>query len=287
MLSSFAPPSEETRTLSKYYRLMTPEYIEFKFELSGIFRRFLALLIDGMACIAIVLCCLVVAALAFQLPLANEVLGPLGIVLLVLAVFFVKVGYMWALEWFFAGKTLGKYFMHIRVIQKTGVRLGGMQAFLRNVLRPVDSLPLFLNGLGCYFVGAGFALFSSTQQRLGDFLADTLVVYERPVRLPPPIQLSTEEERFWDDSTFKAHLHRLTPAERKLLLQSSLRREELSMEARLRVFRALSAHLQQEFGFQKPANISDEKLVLSATFQLSSQTAAKKHPHTPVSSFQK
>jgi len=166
--------------------------------------------------------------------------------------------------------------MHIRVIQKTGVRLGGMQAFLRNVLRPVDAVPWFFNALNCYFVGAGFALFSSTQQRLGDFLAHTLVIYERPVRLPPPIQLSTEEERFWSDSTFEAHLQRLTSEERNLLLQSSLQREELSVEARLRVFRALSEHLQREFGFQKPANLSDEKLVLSATSKLLSQASAKK-----------
>jgi hypothetical protein len=158
--------------------------------------------------------------------------------------------------------------MGIRVIQKTGVRLGGMQAFLRNVLRPVDSVPWFFNVLGCYFVGASFALFSSTQQRLGDFLANTLVIYERSVRLPPPIQLSTEEERLWSDSKFEANLHRLTPQERSLLLQSSLQREELSVEARLRVFRALSAHLQHEFGFQKPANLSDEKLVLSAASKL-------------------
>jgi hypothetical protein len=174
--------------------------------------------------------------------------------------------------------------MHIRVIQKTGVRLGGMQAFLRNVVRPVDSLPLFLHALGCYFVGAGFALFSATQQRLGDFLANTLVIYERPVRLPPPLQLTAEEARFWSDNTFAANLHRLTPEERSLLLQSSLQREELSIEARLRVFRALSTHLQHEFGFQKPANLSDEKLVLSAVSQLFPQTSAAKNPkiHNPT-----
>jgi uncharacterized RDD family membrane protein YckC len=280
MQPSAARSSEETRTLSKYYRLTTPEHIEFTFELAGVFRRFLALLIDGLASVSILLTCLFIAALAFQIPTIGEFLGPFAVVLFILAAFLIKVGYMWALEWFFGGRTLGKYFMHIRVIQKTGVRLGGMQAFLRNVVRPVDSLPFFLNVLSCYFVGAGFALFSATQQRLGDFLANTLVIYERPMRLPPPIQLSTEEARFWSDNTFAANLHSLTPEERNLLLQSSLQREELSIEARLRVFRALSTHLQHEFGFQKPANISDEKLVLSAASQLFSQAAAKKTSKT-------
>jgi len=268
------------KTLSKHYQITTPEYIELSFELAGIFRRFLALFIDGGVCVVCLLALYFLASLISHLPPLQGIWEPFAIVFLVLAAFFLKVGYMWFFEWLFRGKTLGKYFMHIRVIQKTGVRVGGMQAFLRNVLRPVDSLPLFLNGLSCYFVGAGFALFSTTQQRLGDFLANTLVVYERPVRLPPPIQLSSEEERFWSDKTFEAHLHSLTAQERNLLLQSSMRREELSIEARLRVFRALSAHLQQEFGFQKPVNISDEKLVLSAVSQLSSSSSKK--PPQPI-----
>jgi len=273
-----AATSRETRMLSKHYRLTTPEYIELEFELAGLFRRFVALLIDGLVAMALLFLCALIAVFMFKLPLLGEALRPLAVVLLILAAFLVKVCYMWALEWFFAGKTLGKYFMHIRVIQKTGVRLGGMQAFLRNLVRPIDALPLLLNTFGCYFVGAGFALFSTTQQRLGDFLANTLVIDERPVRLPPPFQLSLEEERFWKDSTFEAHLHSLTPEERNLLLQSSLQREELSIEARLRVFRALAVHLQQEFGFQKPANISDEKLVLSAISQLlSSTTEGRRH----------
>jgi len=266
LASSTASPASgrETKALSKYYRLTTPEHIEFTFELAGVFRRFVALLIDGIISVSVFLVCLFVASLVFETPVVGKFFGSFAVVVLFVAAFFIKVGYMWALEWFFGGKTPGKYFMHIRVIQKTGVRLGGMQAFLRNVVRPVDSLPWFLNGLSCYFVGAGFALFSTTQQRLGDFLADTLVIYERPVRLPPPIQLSTEEAQFWSDKKFEANLRSLTPEERSLLLQSSLQREELSIEARLRVFRALSTHLQQECGFQKPANISDEKLVLSA-----------------------
>jgi uncharacterized RDD family membrane protein YckC len=261
----------EKRTLSKQHRIVTPEYIEFNFELAGVCRRFLALLIDGLFSAALLMVCFFLVTLVLSVPIVGEMVGPFTVVLLILAIFFLKVGYMWALEWFWGGKTLGKHFMHIRVIQKTGLRLGAMQAFLRNVIRPIDSLPLFLNGLSCYFVGAGFALFSKTQQRLGDFLADTLVVYERPVHLPPPLQLSVEEERFWSDGPLEAHLHSLTSQERSLLLQSSLQREELSIEARLRVFHALSTHLQNEFGVRKPSYISDEKLVLSAASKLFSR----------------
>ncbi|MCL2179323.1 MAG: RDD family protein [Proteobacteria bacterium] len=273
--SSPIPPAQ--RTLSKYYKISTPEYIEFRFELAGIFRRSLALLLDSLVCAALLLLCFLLVLLVFQIPAVGETLGPLSFLFLIFAFFFVKVGYMWALEWFFGGKTLGKYVMHIRVIQKTGVRLGGMQAFLRNLVRPVDSAPWFLNAFSCYFVGAGFALFSNTQQRLGDFLAHTLVVYERPVRLPPPIQLTREEERFWSNRKYENCLHSLTPEERHLLLQSSLQREELSLEARLRVFRALSQHLQREFGLQKPNNLSDEKWVLSAVSKLLPPPPAKEN----------
>jgi uncharacterized RDD family membrane protein YckC len=275
-----AHASLATQTLSKHYRITTPEYIEFHFELAGIFRRFLALLIDGVASVAAFLVCALIAVFIFQVPIVSEVLGPLASPLLIIAAFLIKVGYMWASEWFFRGKTLGKYFMHIRVIQKTGVRLGAMPAFLRNVLRPVDAFPWFLSALSCYFVGASFAFFSATQQRLGDFLANTLVIYERPLHLPPPLQLSVEEERFWNNQQFEANLHSLTPQERSLLLQSSIQREELSIEARLRVFHALSTHLQRAFGFQKPANISDEKLVLSAASKLFSHLGKEKPKNT-------
>ncbi|MCL2011751.1 MAG: RDD family protein [Cystobacterineae bacterium] len=275
------PTLQDARTLCKYYCITTPEHIEFKFELAGIFRRSLALLVDWFFSFLLVFVVLFVVALLLGIPAVNEVVAPFAALLRILAVFFINVFYMWAFEWFWGGKTLGKHFMRIRVIQKTGVRLGGMQAFLRNITRPIDAMPFFLipflkSTISCYFVGASFAVFSSTQQRLGDFLANTLVIYERPVRLPPPIQFSAEEERFWNNSKFESNLHSLTAQERSLLLQSSLQREELSLEARLRVFRALSAHLQHEFNFKKPAHISDEKLVLSATHKLFSPTAEKK-----------
>jgi hypothetical protein len=47
-----------------------------------------------------------------------------------------------------------------------------------------------------------------------------------------------------------------------VVLSAVLRREELSLEARLRLFSALGAKLQHLLSMEKPAHLSDEKWTL-------------------------
>jgi uncharacterized RDD family membrane protein YckC len=68
-----------------------------------------------------------------------------------------------------AGATLGKRIVGIRVVGEDGRPLTLEAAIIRNLLRPVD-------GLFLYLVGAVFALTSPRGQRLGDRAAHTLVV---------------------------------------------------------------------------------------------------------------
>jgi hypothetical protein len=83
------------------------------------------------------------------------------------------VGYGIALEWRWRGQTLGKRLFGLRVIDVHGLRLQFPQIALRNLLRPIDSLPVF------YLVGGVAALSTRLGQRLGDLAANTVVAHER------------------------------------------------------------------------------------------------------------
>ena len=86
--------------------------------------------------------------------------------------------YYWLAEGLF-GSTLGKAIARIQVRRKTGEGCGLKPSLLRNVLRIVD-------GIGVYLVGFLVAIFSKTRQRLGDHVAGTVVVESRigkPLRI--------------------------------------------------------------------------------------------------------
>lgn len=67
------------------------------------------------------------------------------------------------------GQTIGKMITRIKVVREDGGRIDMNQAFIRNILRIID-------GLLIYLVGAVLIWRSNKQQRLGDSIAKTVVV---------------------------------------------------------------------------------------------------------------
>jgi len=76
--------------------------------------------------------------------------------------------YYWFLEGLL-GATLGKLMLGIKVRDISGSRCSLYQAFIRNILRIVD-------GIAVYLVGFLIAIFSKLRQRLGDHVAKTVVI---------------------------------------------------------------------------------------------------------------
>lgn len=114
-----------------------------------------------------------------------------------------------------ASATPGKRCLKIKVVRRSGAPIGFGSAFLRGLLFWVDALP----GLGA--VGTVSILASRDSQRLGDLVADTLVVYRNPpvapeaVSIPaPPVRpgvlLQREEQLAF--LQFADRLSRLSPA---------------------------------------------------------------------------
>jgi len=89
----------------------------------------------------------------------------------------VFLAYYVCLEWWF-GATLGKFVAGARVAGVDGGRIDFRRALIRNLLRVIDALPLYL-------VAAIFVLLTKKQQRLGDIAARTVVTrrdYPGPAR---------------------------------------------------------------------------------------------------------
>lgn len=237
-------------TLDGTHTVMTPEYVEFNFVLAGLMSRFLAWLLDTVVSV------LVAAALLTVLSVTLLAFPGFGSALAFITWFLIDWGYMILLESLWSGQTIGKRALGLRVIQESGVRVSFFQSLLRNVARPIDRLPFF------YFVGAIAALFSRSQQRLGDMLAGTIVVKERKLKAPADLPRAEGDTSLLADSDFCARVARLGEEEEAVLTSAVLRREELSIEARLGLFAAIAARLEAQLGFTKPAHLSDEKLTL-------------------------
>lgn len=71
------------------------------------------------------------------------------------------------------GQTLGKRLVGLAVVTAEGSPVGYRDATVRNVGRVVDALPAF------YLVGLAVILFTSRSRRVGDIVADTVVVRSR------------------------------------------------------------------------------------------------------------
>jgi uncharacterized RDD family membrane protein YckC len=87
--------------------------------------------------------------------------------------FLIITCYHFFFEAFFAGKTPGKRLVGIRVLRSDGSRLSVLDAAVRNVLRLVDMFPLG------YLLAMCVMFFEKYNRRIGDLVADTVVIYDR------------------------------------------------------------------------------------------------------------
>ncbi|HUK20493.1 MAG TPA: stage II sporulation protein M [Gemmatimonadales bacterium] len=164
----------------------TPEHVVLELELAGLGSRILAALCD--AAILAFLAFALVVGVGAVLPQADARLsGTLVTVVITLAAFTLFWGYFLLFEGLHRGRTPGKQLLGIRVVMDTGHPLTFSAAAVRNLVRVVDAQPVFF-----YIVGLAFVLLHRENRRLGDIVAGTVVVRDRPDELqlasaaPPP-----------------------------------------------------------------------------------------------------
>jgi uncharacterized RDD family membrane protein YckC len=184
------PPLDST------IRIVTPENIAFTYRAAGPFRRLPAFLADMAICALLYFLVLVLAL--FTMSLASG----LAIAVMLIAYFAIYWFYGGVFETFMNGQTPGKRLMGIRVLTVDGQPINGLQAVMRNLLRGVDMFPplpiavLGIEdtplGIPLFMVGLAVMAMNKKHQRLGDIVANTMVVIEERHWLSGVAQLDDE-----------------------------------------------------------------------------------------------
>lgn len=165
----------------------TPEQTAIEFPLAGIGSRFIAILIDSLIQGAVMLA-VVLVLLGIGIGFSNilsstdtsDAAAIWAIAIIILAVFLVTNGYFILFESIWNGQTPGKRLTHIRVIKDNGQPITPIDAVARNLMRIVDQMPAI------YGIGVLVAWLSPQSKRLGDYVAGTVVVHEKPLDAVTP-----------------------------------------------------------------------------------------------------
>ncbi|MCE5326823.1 MAG: RDD family protein [Planctomycetaceae bacterium] len=242
--------SRRTNTLV----IRTPEGYAFSYPLAGPAARMLAWFIDLFVEIGLYI------VLSMLLSPLAPLLGGLINALYGILVFLVGIGYGVVLEWRWGGQTLGKKALGLRVMDNQAMPLTFSQVLIRNLLRPVDSIPAM------YLVGGLSMLLSRHGQRLGDLAGGTVVVAS-PRTYEPDLSVVLAEDKF---NSFRAWpilearlRHKISADEARLAAEAMLRRETLHADNRLQVFTELADHFQSLSSFPQEATdgLSSEQFV--------------------------
>lgn len=242
------------------HRVLTPESVEFVYEVGGLGSRMLAAAVDHLLLLA-----------AMILVVIAGLLGRVPSVGLMFAMFALYFGYFTYFEWKWNGQTPGKRALDLRVIDDRGMNIDLFQAIVRNLLRLVDLMPSLLPFgylvIGFYGIGGITALVSPGRKRLGDWAAGTLVVRTRTRVLPEAVLAPGDKyNTLQDDPVVRLRIRgRLTLEEREMLLQLCLRRDELELEARQRLFAEAAEYLEGRLELARDAFLSEEKFVQNIT----------------------
>lgn len=230
------------------YNLDTPEAISIRYDIAGIGTRFLAAALDFLIWVILAVI-LIVGAIALG---AFGVVGrDTALILLGSLAFLILYAYYIIFETLWQGQTPGKRALKIRVIRRSGHPIGFTDAFIRNVVRIVDSLPAF------YGVGVITMFISEESRRLGDYAAGVIVVREDPVtieeisRAPGPATAQPAlgdvdpDELTWD-------VRALLPDDLMVMRRFMDRSADIPAPARAEIGHALADRVAERIGARSP-----------------------------------
>ena len=195
-------------------QVTTPENISFHYQLAGPFRRIFAYSLDILISLgAYAVICIFVSICFAVLTIPARYFGATGLLEALEGIISGLSAIGWfVIYWFygaymeaqFNGQTLGKRITKMRVITTDGHAIDGVQATLRNFFRLLDIMPMVSFGAlfmieptdtefdtFLYFPLIPTCLFglivmaiNRKYQRVGDLVANTVVVNEEQKRLP-------------------------------------------------------------------------------------------------------
>jgi uncharacterized RDD family membrane protein YckC len=243
----------------------TPEQIALEFPLAGIGSRFLAFAIDTVLQFVLYLAgTFALAATAKYAAGAFRWLNWIPVswlpALSILFVFCIYWGYFAAFEILWRGQTPGKRLTGIRVIKDTGRPINVFEGIGRNLLRAVDGLP------GLYFVGLVSMMISKRNQRLGDYLAGSIVVHEKRADEARP-----EWAGSGAGSDTGARLQAITPEELVLIETYLQRRDSFYLGIREQTARQIAERVTAKTGIERAPDQSLDSFLESIARQVRDQ----------------
>lgn len=266
--------------------IATPELVAIEFPLAGLGSRFVAVLLDYLLQAAVV----IILTIVFLVLLSGLSRGGGGaassssgslstkwtIAIVIAIPFLLEWAYFALFEAFWHGQTPGKRIMKIRVIQQTGRPVSLFESLARNLVRIIDMLPTaYAIGVICMFI-------TKRQQRLGDLIAGTLVVHERPLEAPLE---SIGSSRTFTSGVFQPTVAappprvsqlptdavaRLTIADLQTLEHYLARRLDVPMETRAMLAARISQNIAQKMNYAIPDGMHQEAFLEEAAYALRS-----------------
>src|SRR5919107_1491273 len=173
---SAAIPTDETLVIE------TPERVPLHFALASTGNRFLACAFDHF--LQVVVIGLLFLSVMWWVGFADMESWARNapkwvLALLLVSIFALWSGYFVLFEWWWSGQTPGKRWLRLRVIREDGRPVTFWEAAARNLVRILDMEPAPF-----YSVGLVSVFLSGSDQRVGDFVAGTVVVREREAQAP-------------------------------------------------------------------------------------------------------
>jgi uncharacterized RDD family membrane protein YckC len=222
--------------------VLTPEHVPIRLFPAGLGARFLALMIDTAINWALV-------------GLVGVIIGAISPGLFMLFNFLVQWGYHMYFEVRHHGRSPGKRVCGLRVVDSRGLPITFQQSFVRNVVRALDFAPAF------YGLGGIVSMMDRHRRRLGDIVADTLVIEE--FQAADPSRAIADARRFNSLQTPRV-LRRLRKQvgleERELLLSIVLRADALDPQARFDLMEEAGGYYRRTLEIDDP-HLSGENLV--------------------------
>ncbi len=273
--------------MSREILVVTPENIEIEYELAGLGSRFLALLLDTLLQFAIYAgMWIVVGLLALLVGLSASgfarsvgvFFGEIQIAFGLIAGFVIIWGYSIWFEAAWNGQTPGKRQVGLRVVRDGGYPVSAYAVVVRNLIRAMDGMPvavLVLLGYGVFgrqpliaalggleiLIPVFCLLVSARYQRLGDFVAGTMVVKQRAPRVPtlealaPPPRVLPEHLAAYALADIGRHVYEMTVPEYRAVRHSLDRRWQLPLPIQQAAAMRLAVPLMQRLGITPPPGV--------------------------------
>jgi len=230
--------------------ITTPEHVPIRLEPAGAGSRFLATLIDFF----------LVSAIAGAVgTVLVMVLPGIGIALAITFNFVLTWGWHVFFEVKKQGRTPGKRALRLRVIDARGLPVSLYQSLVRNIVRVLDFAPAF------YGIGAIATLVTPARRRLGDVVADTLVIRDaQPLAYKGQLASDRRHNSLRTPRVLRLIRNRISLEEREFLLTLCLRADRMSAAARYDLMQEVADEYRRKLAVEEES-LSGENFVRDLT----------------------